>query len=172
MQMKSQKHLLSKLFISTLYLSAFTFGGGYVIITLMKKKFVDQYHWIDDEEMLDLIAIAQSSPGAIAVNGAIVVGYKLAGIPGVLLCVLATVLPPFVIISILSVFYAAFQSNVWIRLLLGRGIIREKTPISLLIMGGAFLANYMFQINAVYIILFCIALGYLQTWYQKRRTLS
>lgn len=86
--MKSQKHLLSKLFISTLYLSAFTFGGGYVIITLMKKKFVDQYHWIDDEEMLDLIAIAQSSPGAIAVNGAIVVGYKLAGIPGVLLCVL------------------------------------------------------------------------------------
>ena len=99
--MKSQKHLLSKLFISTLYLSAFTFGGGYVIVTLMKKKFVDQYHWIDDEEMLDLIAIAQSSPGAIAVNGAIVVGYKLAGIPGVLLCVLATVLPPFVIISIL-----------------------------------------------------------------------
>ena len=87
--MKSQKHLLSKLFISTLYLSAFTFGGGYVIVTLMKKKFVDQYHWIDDEEMLDLIAIAQSSPGAIAVNGAIVVGYKLAGIPGVLLCVLA-----------------------------------------------------------------------------------
>ena len=71
--MKSQKHLLSKLFISTLYLSAFTFGGGYVIVTLMKKKFVDQYHWIDDEEMLDLIAIAQSSPGAIAVNGAIVV---------------------------------------------------------------------------------------------------
>lgn len=116
--MKSQKHLLSKLFISTLYLSAFTFGGGYVIVTLMKKKFVHQYHWIDDEEMLDLIAIAQSSPGAIAVNGAIVVGYKLAGIPGVLLCVLATVLPPFVIISILSVFYAAFQSNVWIRLLL------------------------------------------------------
>ena len=66
--MKSQKHLLSKLFISTLYLSAFTFGGGYVIVTLMKKKFVDQYHWIDDEEMLDLIAIAQSSPGAIAVS--------------------------------------------------------------------------------------------------------
>lgn len=188
--MKSQKHLLSKLFISTLYLSAFTFGGGYVIVTLMKKKFVDQYHWIDDEEMLDLIAIAQSSPGAIAVNGAIVVGYKLAGIPGVLLCVLATVLPPFVIISILSVFYAAFQSNVWIRLLLegmqsgvaaviasvvydmGRGIIRKKTPISLLIMGGAFLANYMFQINAVYIILFCIALGCLQTWYITFRNLN
>ena len=64
------------------YLSAFTFGGGYVIVSLMKKKFVDEYHWIEEEEMLDLVAIAQSAPGAIAVNGAIVIGYKLAGIVG------------------------------------------------------------------------------------------
>ena len=70
--MSKKKDILIKLFLSTLYLSAFTFGGGYVIVTLMKKKFVDQYHWIEEEEMLDLIAIAQSSPGAIAVNGAIV----------------------------------------------------------------------------------------------------
>ena len=55
-----------------------------MIVTLMKKKFVDEYHWIEEDEMLDLIAIAQSSPGAIAVNGAIVVGYKLAGIAGAL----------------------------------------------------------------------------------------
>ena len=68
---------LWKLFLSTLYISSFTFGGGFVIVTFMKKKFVDQYHWIEENEMLDLVAIAQSSPGAIAVNGAIVVGYKL-----------------------------------------------------------------------------------------------
>ena len=80
---------LWKLFLSTLYLSAFTFGGGYVIVTLMKKKFVDEYHWIGEDEMLDLVAIAQSSPGAIAVNGAIVVGYKLAGIPGTLVAILS-----------------------------------------------------------------------------------
>ena len=86
--------ILKKLFISTFYLSAFTFGGGYVIVTLMKKTFVDQYRWIDEEEMLDLVAIAQSCPGAIAVNGAIVVGYKLAGLPGVMTSVLATVIPP------------------------------------------------------------------------------
>jgi len=91
---KGRRSLLCKLFISTLYLSTFTFGGGYVIITLMKKKFVDEYHWIDEQEMLDLVAIAQSSPGAIAVNGAIVVGYKLAGMAGVLTSVLATVIPP------------------------------------------------------------------------------
>ena len=79
MDEKSRKTILWKLFISTLYLSAFTFGGGYVIVTLMKNKFVDEYHWIEENEMLDLVAIAQSSPGAIAVNGAIVIGYKLAG---------------------------------------------------------------------------------------------
>ena len=66
--MQDKKHVLLKIFISTLYLSAFTFGGGYVIVTLMKKKFVDEYHWIDEDEMLDLVAIAQSAPGAIAVN--------------------------------------------------------------------------------------------------------
>ena len=74
MESKQKKRILGKLFWSTLYLSAFTFGGGYVIVTLMKKKFVDEYGWIEENEMLDLIAIAQSSPGAIAVNGAIVVG--------------------------------------------------------------------------------------------------
>ena len=78
--MKEKWTKIRKVFFSTLYLSAFTFGGGYVIVTLMKKKFVDELHWIDEEEMLDLVAIAQSAPGAIAVNGAIVVGYKLAGI--------------------------------------------------------------------------------------------
>ena len=66
--MESKRKILQKLFFSTLYLSAFTFGGGYVIVTLMKKKFVDEYHWIEENEMLDLVAIAQSSPGPIAVN--------------------------------------------------------------------------------------------------------
>ena len=56
-----------------------------------EKKFADEYHWIDEKEMLDLIAIAQSAPGAIAVNGSIVVGYKLAGIPGMLVSILGTI---------------------------------------------------------------------------------
>lgn len=99
-----RNHVLWKLFVSTLYLSAFTFGGGYVIVTLMKEKFVDELHWIEEDEMLDLIAIAQSAPGAIAVNGAIVVGYKLAGLSGALVAIAATILPPFVIISAISFF--------------------------------------------------------------------
>ena len=101
MEKKNKKKMLWKIFISTLYLSAFTFGGGYVIVTLMKKKFVDDYHWIEENEMLDLVAIAQSSPGAIAVNGAIVVGYKLAGILGTIVAIIGTVIPPVKIIQLL-----------------------------------------------------------------------
>ena len=103
--------ILRKIFISTLYLSTFTFGGGYVIVTLLKNKFVNELHWSDEEEMLDLVAIAQSSPGAIAVNGAIVVGYKLAGLAGVVCAVLGAVIPPFVILTLVSFFYAAFREN-------------------------------------------------------------
>ena len=103
--------LLKKLFFSTLYLSAFTFGGGYVIVSLMKTKFVDNLHWIDENEMLDLIAIAQSSPGAVAVNGAIVIGYKLCGVPGVIFSILGAIIPPFFVISIISGFYTLFQEN-------------------------------------------------------------
>ena len=67
--MKDKRNMLFRLFLSTLYISAFTFGGGYVIVSLMKKKFVDDYHWIDENEMLDFVAIAQSAPGPIAING-------------------------------------------------------------------------------------------------------
>ena len=62
-QKLSKKQILKKLFFSTLYLSTFTFGGGYIIVSLMKNKFVDELHWIDETEMMDLISIAQSSPG-------------------------------------------------------------------------------------------------------------
>lgn len=176
-----KKKVIWKLFISTLYLSAFTFGGGYVIITLMKKKFVDEYHWIDEEEMLDLVAIAQSAPGPIAVNGAIVVGYKLAGVPGLLVSILGTVTPPFIILSVVSMFYTAFRDNLYIALMLqgmqagvgaviasvvydmGEGIVRGKSYISILIMVLSFIAVYFLNISAVYIILACGAFGAVRT---------
>lgn len=80
-----------KLFFSTFKLSACTFGGGFVIIPLMRKKFVEELGWIEEDEMMDLTAIAQSSPGAIAVNASILVGYHVAGFPGAMLTVLGTV---------------------------------------------------------------------------------
>lgn len=95
---------LLRLFLSTLYISAFTFGGGFVIVTFMKKKFVDELHWIGEEEMMDYIALAQSSPGAISVNAAILVGWKIGNFPGMLIAVLGTIIPPVVILSVLSFF--------------------------------------------------------------------
>lgn len=105
---------LGKLFFSMLYISSFTFGGGFVIATFMKKKFVDELHWIDEKEMLDITALAQSSPGAIAVNVAILVGWQVDGLLGMLLAVLGTIIPPMVTLSVISLFYAAFASNVYV----------------------------------------------------------
>ena len=188
MEEKNKKIVLLKLFISTLYLSTFTFGGGYVIVTLMKKKFVDEYHWIEENEMLDLVAIAQSSPGAIAVNGAIVVGYKLAGAAGIFVAILGTVLPPFVILSVISIFYNAFRNNWLISQLLegmqagvgaviasvtvdmGLPIIKEKDALSLVIMVGAFIVACVFSINVVYIVLTCGIIGVIRTLLSKRRS--
>ena len=92
---------LWKLFLSTLYISSFTFGGGFVIVTFMKKKFVDELHWIDEQEMLDMTALAQSSPGAIAVNAAILVGWQVEGLIGMIVAVLGTIIPPMVILSVI-----------------------------------------------------------------------
>lgn len=185
--MKTKKEVLMKLFFSTLYLSAFTFGGGYVIVTLMKKKFVDEYHWIEENEMLDLVAIAQSSPGAIAVNGAIVVGYKLAGMAGAITAIIATIIPPFVIISLISVFYNAFRGNFLVSQMLegmqagvgaviaavvfemAAGVVHGKNPISMAIMVFAFLAACILEVNVVYIVIICGLFGLIRTLVQRRR---
>ena len=184
---KGKGDVLRKLFFSCLYLSTFTFGGGYVIVTLMKKKFVDDYHWIDENEMLDLVAIAQSSPGPIAVNGAIVVGYKLEGIIGVIAAIAGTIIPPFVIISVISFFYELFASNVYVQQVLtgmqagvgaviacvvfdmGSGIVRSKSILSMCIMIAAFVAGYVFNVNVVLIILACGALGAVLTLAQRKK---
>ncbi len=176
METKGEK--LIKLFFSTLYLSAFTFGGGYVIVSLMKKKFVDEYHWINEEEMLDLVAIAQSAPGPIAVNGAIVIGYRLLGIIGSIVAVIATVLPPFIIITIISLCYEIFIQNQMIALMLqgmqvGVAAVifnvvfdmskQIKGYFSWIILILAFIASYIFEINVAYIILVCILIGIIQS---------
>ena len=111
MEKKKGWKIYQKLFTSTFYISAFTFGGGYVIVPLLKKKFVDDLKWIEEEEMLDLTAISQSSPGAMAVNTSMLIGYRVAGIAGALVTILGTVLPPLIILSVISIFYQAFQKQ-------------------------------------------------------------
>lgn len=180
---------IPSLFLSMLYLSAFTFGGGYVIVTLMKKKFVDKYHWISEKEMLEITAIAQSAPGAIAVNGAIILGYRIAGMAGAAVSVLGTILPPIVILSLISLFYDFFRDNIIVSQVLagmqagvaaviadvviemGSNVIKEKNVLSILIMFLVFTASYILKINVIYIILFCIGVGILRgIWNLKRGT--
>ena len=177
MDRKVDLKLLWKLFLSTLYLSAFTFGGGYVIVTLMKSKFVDEYKWITEKEMLNITAIAQSAPGAIAVNAAIVVGFRLAGFIGVLVAVLGTIIPPFIIISLISLFYEVFRQNQMITLLLAGmeagvaavvvavsvemafGVVKDKDTILTIMMVVAFIANAVFNVSVIIIILISVLIG-------------
>lgn len=185
--MKTKREKLIRLFCSTLYISAFTFGGGFVIITFMKKKFVDGLHWIDEEEMLDLTALAQASPGAIAVNAAILVGWKVAGFAGMLTAVLGTVLPPVLILTVISFFYAAFAANAYVACVLkgmqagvaavildvvcslGANVIKQRKTVYLFIMAGAFAAAFCFGVNVIYIVIAAAVAGVLLEIYGRRK---
>lgn len=157
-----------------------------MIIPLMRRKFVEELHWIDEQEMMDLTAIAQSSPGAIAVNASILIGYRVAGGFGALLTVLGTILPPLVIISVISFFYAAVRDNMLVDMLMtgmlagvaavicdvvitmGIGIIRKKRLLPLLILLASFVAVHFFGINIILIIVVCGIIGALDTCLRQR----
>ena len=100
-----------KLFTSMLVLSSLTFGGGFVIIPLMQRRFADELGWLTQEEILDMTAFARASPGAVTVNVAVQVGARMAGAAGALCGVLGTILPPLAILSALSLCYEAFSAS-------------------------------------------------------------
>ena len=169
------------LFLSTFKISACTFGGGFVIIPLLRKKFVEELHWIEEEEMLDLTAIAQSSPGAIAVNASILIGYHVAGVPGALISILGTVIPPLVIISVISAFYQAFRDNAYVSMAMtgmlaavaavitdvvinmSHDILRRKDMVSILMLVMAFIASRYLKVNIIFIILVSALIGAVRT---------
>lgn len=186
---KDGKTLLT-LFLSTLQISALTFGGGFVIIPLMRRKFVQKLHWIDDQEVLDLTAIAQSSPGSIAVNASILVGYRMSGVLGALITVAGTILPPLVIISIISLFYAAFRDNAIVSAamngmlagvaavimdvvitMLG-GLVKLRRVLPIIILAGAFIATRYLGVNIIFIILVCGTLGALDSRRQGKEAVK
>lgn len=168
---------LPRLFASMLVISACTFGGGFVIVSLMKKKFVDEYGWLDESEMLDYTALAQSCPGAIAVNAAILVGYRVGGAAGLCCAVLGTVLPPLFILTVITVFYNAFAGNPYVAMLLsgmqagvaavlcdvvlsmGRGVLEKRSWVKDAVMLAAFLAVYAAGVSVPLVILGAGLLG-------------
>lgn len=187
MKIKPNSTKLFKLFISTMLISAFTFGGGYVIVPLMKKKFVDELRWLEEEETLDFIAIAQTSPGAVAVNASILLGHRIAGFPGALVAILGTILPPMVILSILSFFYMEFKANLAVNAALGamragvaavivsvvfsmgRKVMAEKDIASAFFMVAVFAAVYFFKVNIILMILLCAGIGIARIYLKMRK---
>lgn len=177
MKKTGRGRLCLELFWEMLMLSTFTTGGGFVIVSLMRRKFVEEKHWMDEQEMLDIAAIAQSCPGAIAVNAAILVGWRMAGLAGMLICVLGTILPPIVILMAISVVYNAFAANRYVALFLrgmqigvsavifdvvlqlGKNVVKSKSLLCMAVMALAFVAAYLMKINVVYLLLAAAALG-------------
>lgn len=181
---------LWQLFYSMLYISAFTFGGGFVIISLMKKKFVDGFGWLTEAEMLDMTAIAQSAPGANAVNAAILVGWRVAGFWGMVCATVGTILPPLVILSVISVFYQLFAANRYVALVLGgmqagvaaviadvvcsmgKTVIQGRSAADICLMAVAFAASFWLKINVIVIILAATLIGLLRALLAHRRGAS
>ena len=182
MPMNTQKPFsYFRLFGIMFMLSACTFGGGYVIVSLMRKKFVDELGWIDGEELLDLTAIAQATPGPLVVNVAVLVGHRLGGVRGFLCCLLGTVLPPLILLSIIAQAYAAFRDNPVILAALrtmraaiaavladvvldmGAKVVRGRDALDICLMVAAFLITYCLPVNVAFVLMGCGIIGAVRT---------
>lgn len=105
-----KKSILSTLFFTMLKIGLFTFGGGYAMLALLENEFVEKKRWIDKDEFVDMAAIAESTPGPIAINAATYIGYKTSGFIGSLVSTIAVCIPSFTIIYLISLFFDEFLS--------------------------------------------------------------
>lgn len=175
--MKKDYSKLWTLFKSMFVSSACTFGGGFVIVSLMKKRYVEELKWLDEDEMLDVTAITQSCPGPLPVNASVIIGYRMAGVVGSLTAILGTIIPPMVIISIISLFYNQFRTNPYIAtalqvmragvaavifdvvINLAGNVIKTKRILYITMMVIAFVATYFLDVSAMVVIIVCLCIG-------------
>lgn len=176
---------LSALFRSFFKIGLFTFGGGYAMIPLIQKETVEKHGWISDKDILEIVAIAESTPGPIAVNSATFVGYRVCGFWGALCGTLGVVLPSFLIIAGISYVLQAFESNrivqcafagirAGVLALICRALasMYRQCPrhwFSLLVAGAAFFATAFLQVNVLLVIAGCAAAGLLFSLAARRR---
>lgn len=172
------------LFYINVFISSFTFGGGYVVIPMVRKYFIKNKKLINEQELMEIAAIAQSSPGAIAVNLSILAGYKIAKMKGAIISCVASVLPPIIILSLISSCYDNFRDYEIISSILkgmeagvcvliidlvfdmAKTIFKEKNFLFSAIIPLAFIFNFFFKINVIFIIaasiLLCLAESYIK----------
>ena len=153
------------LFLTMLKIGLFTFGGGYAMIALLENEFVSRKRWLDRDEFLDVAAIAESTPGPIAINAATYIGYKNAGVIGAIVATLGICLPSLTIIYVISLFFDTFLSLTYVAyafkgiqvcvvyLILSAGFRMlkkmKKNPFTLIIMGATFTAMVTLSLLAV-----------------------
>ena len=175
------------LFGVNLYISSFTFGGGYVVIPMIRKSYVEKKGWFTEEELMDMSAIAQSSPGAIAVNLSVLAGYRIAGMPWAVISCIAAVLPPIVVLSFVSMAYTAFRDNAVISAVL-KGmeagvaalivdfvldmcamIYKQKKWLNTMLVVAAFAASYLLNIHVALILLLAVVISLADSCWVKWR---
>jgi len=173
--MENKKNILPELFLTSLKIGLFTFGGGYAMIPLIQKETVEKHHWISNDDILDIVAIAESTPGPIAINSATFVGYKIAGFAGALISTVAMILPSFVIILSISYVLREFENNIYVQYafngiracvlaLILKALLTmyrqvPKQVFFCLLMAYALIATAFLKLNVLIVIISCALAG-------------
>jgi len=176
---------IGKIFLTFMKIGAFTFGGGYAMIPLIQKETVENHKWVTDEDILDVVAIAESTPGPIAINAATFVGYHVAGFAGAVAATLGVVLPSFAIILVISGLLQQFQDlkvvryafngiRVGVLVLMLKALIKmfranRKGALPYVLMGLAFALTALVGVNTFLVIILCGVLGLVSSLLAERR---
>ena len=182
---KKNKKMLWKIFISTLYLSAFTFGGGYAMIPLIQRETVVKRKWVDDDDILDIVAIAESTPGPIAINASTFVGYRVGGFFGAVVGTVGMVLPSFIIILAISFVLNSFQDVQAVKYAFSgirAGVLAliiralwlmyknvEKCAVSYIVMAAAFILSAFTSVNVIIVIAGCALFGLITAYINTKK---
>lgn len=183
--MKEKLKTCLTLFLTFLKIGAFTFGGGYAMIPIIEKEMVEKHKWIKSEDILDIFAIAESTPGPIAINSATFIGYKIGGIFGSFCATFGVVLPSFTIISIISLVLREFSDikavqyafngiRAGVLALIIKALVSmyKKAPkglFSYILMGASFILAAFTDINVIFVIIGCGLAGLFNSLVLKRR---
>lgn len=183
--MKEKLRTCLTLFLTFLKIGAFTFGGGYAMIPIIEKEMVEKHKWIKSEDILDIFAIAESTPGPIAINSATFIGYKIGGVFGSFCATFGVVLPSFVIISIISLVLREFSDikavqyafngiRAGVLALIIKALVSmyKKAPkglFSYILMGASFVLAAFTDINVIFVIIGCGLAGLINSLIIQRR---
>ncbi len=177
--MKEKWAKIRRLFWIFFKIGAFTFGGGYAMIPLIQKEVVENEQWITDDDIVEIVAIAESTPGPVAINSATFVGYRVAGFWGAFFATLGVVLPSFIIILVISAILNEFKDNKIVRyafngiragvlalILKALWTVYKKTPkdwVSYTVIAAAFICTAILKISILYVLIGCALFGWVSS---------